>query len=568
MLPHLVPILTGGRRFEPQVLFQSNEPGFWYDPSDLSSMYQDSAGTTPVTAVEQAVGLILDKSKGLVLGPELVTNGDFATNSDWTLEAGSTISGGALNVVAPGSAVAAAKQSVTFVPGRMYQITFTLTGSGTGLSINIPGASGISRSAAGTYTQFLIPTLTGELIVSHRGGAGWTGTVDNISVRELAGNHAIQPGATNRPILRSRYNLALGTEAIGGANWTNYATAPTMTSATDPLGGSTATTLDDTDGAGFSGRTQNFTVTAGGYSASAYVKAGTADGFSIWAIGSVDGVLLQDSLTWAAGVPTGTGWTAISVGGGYYRVSKSFTAVAATQTLNIYLLPCRSIASLTGSTTFWGVDVRRSCDTYLPYQRIAAATDYDVVGFPVYLAFDGSDDSLYTGGSIDFSATDKITVWAGVTKLSDANVGSVVCYGANYTNAPGFEILAPETAGQPRYGIGASSTVAGAQVGYNASFAAPTTNVVTGVFDVSSAPEGNRLQMRVDGAAQSLTVSGAGIQAGNFGSARITIGARNLGVSERLNGRLYQAICRGAATSAALIQQADRWVAGKQGRAL
>ncbi len=34
----------------------------WYDPSDLSTMFQDAAGTTPVTEAGQPVGLILDKS--------------------------------------------------------------------------------------------------------------------------------------------------------------------------------------------------------------------------------------------------------------------------------------------------------------------------------------------------------------------------------------------------------------------------------------------------------------------------------------------------------------------------
>ena len=48
------------------LLFAASEPGAWYDPSDMSTLFQDSAGTVPVTAVEQLVGLILDKSKGLV----------------------------------------------------------------------------------------------------------------------------------------------------------------------------------------------------------------------------------------------------------------------------------------------------------------------------------------------------------------------------------------------------------------------------------------------------------------------------------------------------------------------
>jgi hypothetical protein len=37
-------------------LFASSEQGFVYDPNDLSTMFQDSAGTTPVTAVGQPVG--------------------------------------------------------------------------------------------------------------------------------------------------------------------------------------------------------------------------------------------------------------------------------------------------------------------------------------------------------------------------------------------------------------------------------------------------------------------------------------------------------------------------------
>lgn len=52
----------GAVGFSPLSLFASGEQGVWYDPSDLSTMFQDSAGTTPVTADGQPVGKILDKS--------------------------------------------------------------------------------------------------------------------------------------------------------------------------------------------------------------------------------------------------------------------------------------------------------------------------------------------------------------------------------------------------------------------------------------------------------------------------------------------------------------------------
>ena len=50
-----------GGAFSPSSLFAGGIAGVWYDPSDLSSMWQDSAGTTPA-AVDSPVGKINDKS--------------------------------------------------------------------------------------------------------------------------------------------------------------------------------------------------------------------------------------------------------------------------------------------------------------------------------------------------------------------------------------------------------------------------------------------------------------------------------------------------------------------------
>ena len=54
--------------FTPASLFTSGAPGFLLDATltDLSSLFQDSAGTTPVTAVEQSVGLALDDAQNAV----------------------------------------------------------------------------------------------------------------------------------------------------------------------------------------------------------------------------------------------------------------------------------------------------------------------------------------------------------------------------------------------------------------------------------------------------------------------------------------------------------------------
>jgi len=43
-------------------LFETGQQGVWYDPSDLTTLSQDSAGTTPVTTSSQPVGKMLDLS--------------------------------------------------------------------------------------------------------------------------------------------------------------------------------------------------------------------------------------------------------------------------------------------------------------------------------------------------------------------------------------------------------------------------------------------------------------------------------------------------------------------------
>lgn len=184
-------------------LFAAGEQGFWYDPSDFSTLFQGTAGTVPVTAVGQSVGLVLDKSKGLVLGPELRTATAVVLGS-WTQ------SGGV--VTAPGSAgvdSASFTLSSPTVVGRFYEVLipnnmpsdafFVDFGSGTGSRVNSLSAS----------TQRIILTCTapGTVIRVGRWSGSPTGTIGPISVRELPGNHATQNNASQRPILRQNGSL-------------------------------------------------------------------------------------------------------------------------------------------------------------------------------------------------------------------------------------------------------------------------------------------------------------------------------------------------------------------------
>lgn len=51
-----------GANFDPLDLFKDGKQGVWYDPSDKSTLFQDAAGTVPVTKDGDPVALMRDKS--------------------------------------------------------------------------------------------------------------------------------------------------------------------------------------------------------------------------------------------------------------------------------------------------------------------------------------------------------------------------------------------------------------------------------------------------------------------------------------------------------------------------
>jgi hypothetical protein len=77
------PLGPAAPAFSPLDLFGSGEEGAWYDPSDLSTVWQDAAGTIPATAGDP-VGRIDDKSG----------NGNHATQSTPTARPTLQTSGG------------------------------------------------------------------------------------------------------------------------------------------------------------------------------------------------------------------------------------------------------------------------------------------------------------------------------------------------------------------------------------------------------------------------------------------------------------------------------------------
>ena len=128
--------------------------------------------------------------------PELITNGQFDTDSDWNRTNTTIGSSGVLNFASSGLAKFAFQDNVVEA-GSSYVIKLTVVRASGTLSVLFgtggSGVSGISNiTASGTYT-FTTPPLTSTEAGSGRFWAGYTGasdnfvgTVDNVSVTEYA----------------------------------------------------------------------------------------------------------------------------------------------------------------------------------------------------------------------------------------------------------------------------------------------------------------------------------------------------------------------------------------------
>jgi len=116
-------------------------------------------------------------------GAEEVTNGDFATDSDWVKGTGWAISGGTANCDGSQSGNTDLTQIIATSVGKQYKITYTVSNYSAG-SIKIRLNSGnvsLSKSSNGTFTEVLSGQGGG---FSLRADLDFTGSIDNVSVKE------------------------------------------------------------------------------------------------------------------------------------------------------------------------------------------------------------------------------------------------------------------------------------------------------------------------------------------------------------------------------------------------
>jgi hypothetical protein len=540
-LPSLRLSTSGSLSAAIAAMFVNSEQGVWYDPSDFSSMYQDSTGVTPVTAVEQPVGLLLDKRYGLVRGAEVITaaaDRDFSSDTGfWTKAAGATIAAGKCTLTVSGSIT----RTLLLTIGKTYEIVYDQTVRGG--SVYIQNFFSQTNSGTSGAKRCILSVASGTLAFVGNGGATDV-DIDNISVREIPGNHATQATAASRPVLSARYNLLTATHLLSGAGWTKRGTA-TVTSATAPDG---------------TGETASVTTTGNDFYqsiASAGASVRNDPQIKIWPVSAV-GLLRIDNAQGSANgrwvidpsLLTADQWNTISRTHPAVSITTEFTTTAGgAGGISIY--------GATGAVVFYvkHPDLRLSADAALSipaYQRVTDANTYDTAGFPWYLKADGVDDGMATA-AIDFTGTDKMTVWAGVTKLSDAATGVFAELGTSSAVNGTIATYAPNGAATnfSLLSRGTASSTATATP-----FTSPSSVVLCGSADIS-----NDLNvLRVLGTQAATAASDQGT--GAYQNAPLYLFRRG-GTTLPFNGRCYGLIVRGAASNATQITSGESFLKEK-----
>lgn len=145
----------------------------------------------------------------MVSNTELVTNGDFSAGiTGWDLKGVGNVSGGVANFNGVGSnLIGETTASLGISAGKKYLISFAITAFSSGaVSLNLGGVAGTVRNLVGTYNEVITANSVTTLGIQARGGAGFVGSIDNISVREIVetgGTIVSTQAAVNQP--RYRY---------------------------------------------------------------------------------------------------------------------------------------------------------------------------------------------------------------------------------------------------------------------------------------------------------------------------------------------------------------------------
>lgn len=251
-----------------------------------------------------------------------------------------------------------------------------------------------------------------------------------------------------------------------------------------------------------------------------------------------------------------TTYTLSFTGPGSIELSGTATGTYSEGTYRVVCLAGTLSSTVTGMVT--KADLRPSNEgAGIPkYQRVDTSTEYDILGFPKYLLFNGTNSSLKTN-FIDFSYGDKMFVSAAVRKTFDNKEKMIVELSSRSESTTNTFMLTGGVYDLASYRFASRGSqfhaMANAPIG---DYSAPTTNILTGIGDIS-AP---LAILRVDGAQIGISKEPQGL--GNYGNYPLHIGTRG-SFPMPFSGRIYGLVVAGKAASDEEIDNVEKYLNGK-----
>lgn len=339
------------------------------DFTDATKVFQDSL-TNPVTTAGQSIGLVADELATLSLGPNLISNGTFATDTVWSKGTNWTISGGSANKTVASSSAVSQIISAGLVGGRTYRVTGNVTLTAGSITPSLTGGTsqaGVAISASGYFEQY-ITAVAGNTNLSLTAGSTFLGSIDNITLQEVQTALARQ----NTTSLRGTWGIA---PAVGRRNTVTFSEPTSAAQVNTQIGAVFETGTIP----GFNGcvripdnaSTKYVYMTGGGRSSTQYT-------FSFYAQLDNGGVPLGGGngrdfycLVGGSSVTSNSAFTVTNVSGSLYRVK--VTGTTGTSNIARFGVVKSTSSSATGITVS-GFQVELG-NTMTNYQRVVSANE-------------------------------------------------------------------------------------------------------------------------------------------------------------------------------------------------
>ena len=354
-------------------------------------------------------------------GPELVTNGDFSTDSDWTKQSAWTISDGQASYDDSGLEYIQSTTAFELTAGKTYEISYEIISGSVPVigflndtaSVNLLGAYQFPSTGINKAVFSPSSTVNGIRIYGNNSGSSFV--LDNVSVKEVlfddaSGDLTLLNHPADVPrieydadgnvlgllVEESRTNLLTYSEDFTDASWAKVGLTSTTKDQAGPDGVlSGYTLLANTSSLSYV--SLGFTVsTSTKYTFSVFAKAGTEDWIALNIRNNTtvsDGVRYFDVASGALGVAAGStldGASIEDVGNGWYRCSVTFTSDAAdtTASLRIYVAEGNGDAITndgTESVIIYGAQLEAGAfpTSYIPTAGATATRSADVASIPV-----------------------------------------------------------------------------------------------------------------------------------------------------------------------------------------